>query len=243
MAAATSIITNTLPQAKTKTMSSDLALLRLLQLVSPALPVGAYAYSQGMEYAVDSGWLTNETQARDWIIGLLRYNQTYLDVPVLARLYQAWQQHDQSSVQYWNAYLYATREAKELQQEDYHLGTALARLLLELDIGAAADWIQPQRCCFATVFALAATHWQITLNNTATGYLWAWTENQVAAAIKLIPLGQTAAQRVLSAAMPEINSAVSQGLTLEDDEIGASATGLSIASALHETQYSRLFRS
>ena len=235
---------NTVTSITTKPQTdTELGLLRLLQLVSPALPVGAYAYSQGMEYAVEDRWLKNETEIHDWVIGLLRYSQTFLDVPVLARLYRAWENNNNPGIDYWTAYLYASREAKELQQEDYHLGTALARLLADLDVQPAQAWTQPNKCCFATVFALACVHWQIKLEQAAIGYLWSWSENQVAAATKLVPLGQTAAQRILSAVMPEIRSAATRGLALTDDEIGSSAVGLGIASALHETQYSRLFRS
>jgi len=220
-----------------------LPLLRLLQLVSPALPVGAYAYSQGLEQAVARGWVHDQTSARDWILGLLACPLTYQDVPVLARLYRAWEVVELDSVRYWNAWLYACREAGELQREDRHLGMALARLLTELGIAEAAPWRQAGRVCFATLFALAAVRWRIPLAETAGGYLWAWLENQVAAATRLVPLGQTASQRLLAQAQPAILTAVRQGLALEDDGMGCSAPGLSLAGMLHEVQYSRLFRS
>lgn len=220
-----------------------LALIRLLQLSSPALPVGAYAYSQGLEYAVDKGWVGSESDTRNWVLGLLKHTQTYLDVPVFARLYRAWTEDDPAMTGYWNAYLYASREARELQQEDHHLGTALARLLDDLGVNGAAGWLRTERVCFATLFTLASARWRISLEHAVTGYLWAWLENQVAAAIKLVPLGQTAGQRILAAAMPEVDAAVHHGLLLHDDEIGCSAAGLGMSAALHETQYSRLFRS
>jgi urease accessory protein len=223
--------------------NGNLTLLRLLQLASPTLPVGAYAYSQGLEYAVDSDWISSETDARNWILGLLRHTQTYLDVPVFARLYHAWRTDDDGTVSYWNAYLYAARETRELQQEDHHLGTALARLLADLAVTGASAWRHLDRVCFATLFALAAVRWQIKLDEAVTGYLWAWIENQVAAATKLVPLGQTAGQRILAVAIPEIDSAVQKGLLLADDDIGCSAAGLGMSWALHETQYPRLFRS
>ena len=220
-----------------------LPLLRLLQLVSPALPVGAYAYSQGLEQAVARGWVHDQASARNWILGLLAYPLTYQDVPVLARLYRAWQMIDLVSVRYWNAWLYACREAGELQREDRHLGLALARLLAELGLAEAASWREADQVCFATLFALAAARWEIPLQQTASGYLWTWLENQVAAATRLVPLGQTASQRLLAQAQPAILKAVQQGLALEDDELGCSAPGLSLAAMLHEVQYSRLFRS
>ena len=221
----------------------EVALLRLLQIVSPALPIGAYAYSQGLETAVARHWVTNETEAEQWIGGLLRHPLTYLDMPLFVRLYQAWKSGDMGGVSDWNAWLYASREAAELQQEDRYLGIALARLLADLGLVEAKPWRGAPRVCFATLFSLAAVRWEIPLVDAAKGYLWTWTENQVAAAIKLIPLGQTSGQQILSRLLPEIVTAVQHGIALEDADIGYATPGLGLASALHEAQYSRLFRS
>ncbi len=227
----------------TATPISPAVLLRLLQLCSPALPVGAYAYSQGLESAVDRGWVWDEVSAGAWILGLLNHALRRLDLPVFARLYSAWRAEDAEAARRWNARLYASREAAELQREDQHLGAALARLLNDLGLQDAAPWRNAPRVCFATLFSLAAARWDIPLREAATGYAWAWTENQVIAATRLIPLGQTASQRLLVAAGPVIATAVVDGLALADEDIGAAAPGLALAGALHETQYSRLFRS
>lgn len=225
-------------------MSLQLSSLpHLLRLCSPALPVGAYAYSQGLECAVDQGWVRDETGAGEWILGLLGHSVQRLDLPVFARLYRGWRDADAEAVRCWNARLYASREAAELQREDHHLGAALARLLTDLGLGEAAPWRNAPRTCFATLFSLAFARWEIPLPEAATGYAWTWVENQVAAAVRLIPLGQTAGQRLLVAAGPVILTAVQEGLTLADDQIGVAAPGLALAGALHETQYSRLFRS
>jgi len=207
------------------------------------LPIGAYAYSQGLEFAVEAGWVGDEAQARSWLTGLLEHNLAHVDVPVLARLYEAWGRDDPAAIQYWSTYLLASREGGELVDEDRHLGRALARLLDELGVEQAAPWMQESAATFATLFALAARHWDIPLYEAAHGYLWSWCENQVAAAMKLIPLGQSAGQRLLTAAMPAIERAAERGLALEDEDIGAAAPGLALASARHETQYTRLFRS
>ncbi|TVR61735.1 MAG: urease accessory protein UreF [Candidatus Competibacteraceae bacterium] len=216
---------------------------RLLQLCSPTLPVGAYAYSQGLESAVEQGWVRDEASAGAWILGLLDHTVRRLDLPVFARLYGAWQAGDADAARRWNARLYAAREAAELQREDQQLGAALARLLSDLGLEEAEPWRNAPRVCFATLFGLAAARWAIPLPEAATGYAWAWTENQVIAATRLIPLGQTATQRLLVAAGPVIAAAVVDGLKRPDEEIGAAAPGLALAGALHETQYSRLFRS
>jgi urease accessory protein len=220
-----------------------LALTRLLQLCSPALPVGAYAYSQGLEYAVERRWVHNEASAGDWILGLLDHNLRRLDLPVFTRLYRGWETVNLHEVQHWNNRLYASREAAELQREEAHLGAALARLLTDLGIAEAAAWRSAHRVCFATLFSLAGVKWNIPLLEAATGFAWTWVENQVTAATRLIPLGQTASQRLLIAAGPVLIDAVREGLTLPDQDIGAAAPGLALAGALHETQYSRLFRS
>ncbi|MCB1770330.1 MAG: urease accessory protein UreF [Candidatus Competibacteraceae bacterium] len=220
-----------------------LALPRLLQLCSPALPVGAYAYSQGLECAVEQGWVRDEISAGDWILGLLDHNLRQLDLPIFVRLYQGWQTADLKKVRCWNARLHASREAAELQREDAHLGAALARLLTDLGLAEATTWRGASRGCFATLFSLAAVKWDIPLPVATTGLGWTWVENQVAAATRLIPLGQTASQRLLVAAAPRLINAVHAALTLPDEEIGAAAPGLALAGALHETQYSRLFRS
>jgi urease accessory protein len=220
-----------------------LALVRLLQLVSPALPVGAYAYSQGLEQAVQVGWIQDEAGARDWVAGLLEHNLGQLDVPLLLRLHRAWSHADQDQVDYWCRYLCAARETAELRSEDRQTGTALARLLVDLDCAAARAWVSHPDVNWPAMFALAAVHWQVPAETAALGYLWAWCENQVAAAIKLVPLGQTAGQRILVDCAARIPAIASAAAGCEDEDIGQLAAALVMASAWHETQYSRLFRS
>ena len=172
--------------------------LRLIQLCSPMLPIGAYAYSQGLEYAVSLGWIKDEKTTSMWIQGLLENSLTYLDVPLLSRLYKAWSVNDKKNVLYWNDYLYACRDSKELREEEKQLAHALARLLGDLGISDAIEWKENPRACFLSLFALGAWHWKIPLKEASLGYLWMWAENQVLAAIKLVPLGQTDGQKILS---------------------------------------------
>lgn len=225
------------------TPTEGMSALRLWQLISPALPVGAYAYSQALEYAVHAGWVDDEATAGAWIGEQVRYTLAHLDVPVLRRCQQAWSDGDEDGARAWSRYLLASREAGELLAEDRHLGRALAQVLCDAGIATAEAWCAERDASFACLFALAAAHWTIAPEAAAQGYLWAWCENQVAAAIKLVPLGQRAGQRLLGSLMPFIEEAAATGLALEDTDIGMLAPGLGIASALHETQYSRLFRS
>lgn len=224
-------------------MDTDLALVRLLQLASPALPVGMYSYSQGMERAVEDGWIKDEAGAGEWIAGLLEYGQARLDVPVLIRLHAAWRFGDGAAVERWSRTLQAFRETSELRAEDRRTGQALARLLESLGVGPAGGWVRHPAATFATGFSLAAAEWGIPAHPMAAGYLWSWLENQVLCAVKLVPLGQVAGQRLLRDLSTGIPDLMSRAFELADEDIGAGAFGLALASSRHETQYSRLFRS
>lgn len=221
----------------------QLANLRLWQLISPALPVGAYAYSGGLESALELGWLEDADAVQQWIGGLLQHNLGRLDVPVLQRCYRAWESGDLRQVDYWSRLLLAARESAELQAEDLHLGRALATLLSDLGISEAAPYRQSDKAPFVCLLALAGVKWQVPIEHLTAGMLWSWSENQVAVAIKLMPLGQTVGQKMLLQIAEGIPATVDRSLQLTDEDIGALAPGLGIASALHETQYSRLFRS
>jgi urease accessory protein len=207
------------------------------------LPLGAYAYSHGLEAAVQQGWIDDEASAGDWIAGVMKTSLGAVDVPILTRLYSAWQQTDQTQILYWNQRLGAFRESGELSAEDRHFGRALARLVRDLGVIAATPWANRGDTAFATIFALSAVAWHIPLRDMAQGYLWAWAENQVTAGMRLVPLGQTGAQRILVRLMDIIPVVVESSMQLAEEEIGQCTPGLAIASAHHELQYSRLFRS
>lgn len=215
--------------------------MRLWQLISPTLPIGSYSCSQGLEYAVEVGWVRDETSARRWILGQIEHNLSRLDVPVFLRMFEAWNSGDMDDLNDWNHIILALRESAELRTEDANLGRALIRVLNGLDLTL------PEMACeetaFVTAFSFACHHWSIDRLEAARGLLWSWCENQVAAAIKLVPLGQTSGQCILSQGIGSIESAIETALQCNDEDIGLLAPGLAIASALHETQYTRLFRS
>ncbi|WP_422126544.1 urease accessory protein UreF [Thioalkalivibrio sulfidiphilus] len=230
------------PSAET-TPDSGLARRRLWQLIAPTLPVGAYSYSTGLEYAVEAGWVNSEAAAADWIGAQLHHVHAHVDLPALLRLHGCWGAKDSAGLDRWSAWLMASRETSELRAEDTNQGRALARLLTDLDVGGAEPWVRREDAAWATLFALACAHWDVPTQEMLEGYLWAWCENQVAAAVKLIPLGQTQGQRLLLQLAEQIGPVVMRAQTLDDEDMGGGLPGVMLASALHETQYSRLFRS
>jgi urease accessory protein len=218
-------------------------LTRLLQLVSPGLPIGAFAYSQGLEQAVASGWITDEQAAGDWLDGLLEHAYATLDLPVLARLIAGWRANDRNAVERWSGWLLACRPTRETRAEDRQLGGSLARVLATLGLAEAIEWAERDDVTHAAMFALATARFQIPTEVALCGYAFAWAESLVSAAVRLVPLGQSAGQRLLAGAGDAIPRAAASALTLADEELGAAAPGQAVASALHETLYSRLFRS
>jgi urease accessory protein len=219
------------------------ALLRLFQLSSAALPIGAFAYSQGLEQAVALGDVRDRDSAAAWISGMLRRSVLTLDVPVLGRLHRAFADEDHSEVRRWNDYLFAARGSAELRAEERQVGAALARLLSREGVGDAAAWIADPRVTLATCFALAGVSWGAPSTQAALSYTFAWAEAQVGAATRLVPLGQTDAQRVLSQLIEGAAAGIERALALPDAELASTTPGQLLLSALHETQYSRLFRS
>ena len=219
------------------------SLSRLLQLASPALPVGAYAYSEGLEYAVEAGWINDEPKLSAWVEGRLRHGFGRLDVPVYGRLHTAWSRGDEADAAARSEWLLANRETAELRYSDRAMGQALARILAGLGVQSAAPWTKAPGCTFAAMFALACVRWGIRPPDGAGGLAWSWAENQVTAGIKLIPLGQSAGQRVLFRLGSAIPSVCETGLSLGDAGIGGAAPGLALASCAHEVQRTRLFRS
>lgn len=219
------------------------SLLHLMHLISPSLPVGSFTYSQGIEWAVESGWVSDTESLRLWLEGQIKRSLTYLDIPLLQRMYTAFVEDDEERLRYWCQYLHACRETHELLTEEKNRGRALTDLLIALGITQAQNLKPLLRENQLAAYCLAAHSWQIPLQQAAQGYVWSWLENVILAAVKIIPLGQTAGQVLLHALKPLLDEAIATGLQCEDDELGASSPALAIASSRHETQYTRLFRS
>ncbi len=225
-----------------------LPLLRLLQLSSPALPVGAYTYSQGLEWAVESGAVRTEAEAAAWIGGLLEWSLARFEAPLLACQLAAWRAGDDGEVLRLNDDFLASRESAELRAESVQMGWSLVRLLAELDAFAALPgWrerlLAVDTPAFPTAWSAAAAAWRVPAEQALAAYLWAWAENQVMAAVKCVPLGQSAGQRLLAALGERIAPLAGTALSLPEARWSNHTPGLAIASSRHETQYTRLFRS
>ena len=217
-----------------------LAQLRLLQLVSPALPVGAFAFSHGLEYAVHAGWVGTAEQLQDWVQGVLTQSIATIDAPLLLRCHRAAIAGDDAALAMWNDELLAWRETAELHQADVAVGGALARLLGQLPAVRANVPAAP--VSWTCAFAVAAAALAVPSRPALLAYLWSFAESQVTAALKLMPLGQSAGQRMLlelASAMPAL---ALRAEAMGDEEIGGGAPGVAFASCWHEIQYSRLFR-
>lgn len=216
--------------------------LHLLRLTSPGLPVGAFSYSRGLEWAVHSGAVSDEAGARDWILGTLEHSYAALDGALFWRMTHALKEDDGERFLALDAWLAAGRESRELALEDKRMGEALLRLLLDLEVPLAQR--DPGRAVtYPAMFAIAAHHWRVAPADALKGLMWSVVESQVAAAIRLGTLGHTAGQRILIAAVQVIERAAENAASLRDDDIGNVAPRMAMASAWHETQYSRLFRS
>lgn len=227
-------------------MASYLELSRLLQLASPMLPVGAYSYSQGLEWAIECGDVHDVASAETWIGDVLAIYQANFELPILSRLHLAWQADDLEAVKHWDACYQAGRDTAEALAETRQMGYSLKRLLYDLN-EFSAEWMGKMNGlstpAFPTLYAAVAQQWQIQQQDMLQAYAWGWLENQASAAMKTVPLGQVAGQKIMLHLGQQLPQVVAHAMQLPDEEISNFNPLLSIAGCRHETQYSRLFRS
>jgi urease accessory protein len=226
-------------------------LLAVMRLASPMLPIGGFSYSQGLETAIDSGRIINEAQVGEWITSLLKSNMGSFELPTLARMMQRYAQSQHDLLFMANQEYLASRETAELRAETLQMGNSLLRLLQGLpqahETLARLPALRVERCSLPLAWTLACDAWGIGAGAGLHAYVWTWAENQIAAAMKAVPLGQQAGQRLLqSLQLPLLAScttALSPNGWLEETEWSNFAPGFSIVCSQHETQYSRIFRS
>lgn len=229
-------------------------------LLSPSLPVGGYSYSQGLEQAVHDCLVCDFESARAWILGLARQMLPRLDLPVLLRLCRALRNGEREEFTRWNQTLLAMRETAELRHEDLAMGSALRRLLITLSdergetisidshnqhtATRPASWHTwlPSNLTFAAALAVTGQQWCIDNDTLSDACAWIWAENQIAAAVKLVPLGHSDGQRLLLEIAGQLPSLTAAARACTDQQLGYTATGLALCSAGHETMPARQFR-
>ena len=222
------------------------ALLELMQLASPALPVGGFSYSEGLEAAVEAGLVRDEAQAGNWLVDQLQLSLGRADLAVLAQALLAWQAHDLARIAALNDWVQHTRESAELRQQTQQMGRSLAEWLKNRatpDARVAQLAALRPAPTWPVAFALAAVQTGAPMREALLSFAFGWAENMVQAALKSVPLGQSAGQRILSALVAAMPAAVEQATRLAGSERQAFAPMLAILSSRHETLYSRLFRS
>ena len=225
---------------------SAASLLQLMQLASPALPVGGFSYSEGVEAAVEAGLVCNEADAATWLCDQLHLSLARSDLAVCARAFKAWQRRDAQTLAELNDWVTTTRETSELRQQTQQMGRSLCEWLKnrgEVDDRVAQLKALAPAPTWPVAFALAAAQTGAPLREALLCHAFGWAENMVQAALKAVPLGQSAGQRVLAALTADIPAAVDRAMALPDSARQAATPMLAILSSQHEAQYSRLFRS
>ena len=223
----------------------DASLMQLMWLASPALPIGGFSYSECFEAGVDKDLIATESEASAWLLDQLHLSQSRSDLAVVVQAIPAWQQADHTRIAELNAWVLRTRESSELRAQAEQMGRSLLEWLRnhttarpeQIDVLAQ---LQPT---YPLAFALAASATGAPVRDGLIAFAFGWAENMVQAAIKSVPLGQSAGQRILSALAAEIPAAVDHALSLGHSERQAFSPMLAILSSQHEVQYSRLFRS
>jgi urease accessory protein len=218
----------------------DAALLQLIWLASPALPVGGFSYSEGLEAAVDAGLVRDEATAADWLADQLHLGLARSDLAVLAQAVDAWRRGDSGRIRALDQWVLQTRETAELRQQTEQMGRSLVEWLKAVHPQQVPAAPAPT---YPVAFGRAASAGAAAPRDILLAFAFGWAENMMQAAIKSVPLGQSAGQRILLRLAAEIPAAVDLALALGDDERQAFTPMLAILSAQHETQYSRLFRS
>jgi urease accessory protein len=221
------------------------AFIALLQLSSPALPIGAFSYSQGLESAVCEGLVTTEEQLQSWVAQGLEHSFGVCELPVWVLQYRHWSQAQVAQALTLDQWFRAARETQELLQETEQMGWAALALLRDLSQGSSnwTELLNARPVALPTVMAALAVAENIPLEQGALAYAFAWVEAQVSAGGKAIPLGQASVQRILRASRLACTEAVRRALTMQQSDLQTLSPGLAILSSQHETQYTRLFRS
>jgi urease accessory protein len=227
-------------------MVQTINLLKILQLSSPNLPLGAYSYSEGLETLVEQKKINSSEDLFNWLSQQLKFSSIRIETAIMIRSYENFAKGDFERINYWNNYLTANRETKELRQQSWQMGNSLIKLLLNIEQN---DFLNQNinkinlPCNYSLAFGITAQLWNLSIEDSILSYLQSWTHNLITVGVKLIPLGQTQGQKILNQINEIILVVYPEILSLKDDQLFSCNIGLSLASMKHEQLYSRLFRS
>lgn len=244
-----------MPQVRrTEPALSPAVRMQLMWLASPALPVGGFSYSEGLEAAVESGWVRNEAQAAKWLQDQLMLSLARSDLPVVAKAVGAWLRTDLPRIEELNHWVGRTRETSELRLQTEQMGRSLVEWLRNTGrndprtdtcraLSPAPTWPVAFALAVAQCLPPGAPKSDTLVQEALLSYAFGWAENMVQATIKAVPLGQSAGQRILQSLTDRIPAAIDSACRVTESQRQAFTPMLAILSAQHETQYSRLFRS
>ncbi len=212
-------------------MNTD-ALITLTQWLSPSFPISAYAYSHGLENAIDEGQISDANGLQIWLEDVLLHGSGYSDAVLLSCAYNA----PAEEIGGINDVARAFAASGERLTETVDQGRAFAQTvdqIWETDMGAL---------CYPVAVGRAARLKNLPLEQTVTFYTHSFAASLVSVAVRLIPLGQTEGQAVLAALATSIEQSSAKAINADLNDLTSSCFALDIASMRHETQYSKVFR-
>lgn len=226
-------------------------ILALLQLTSPSLPLGAYSYSEGLEFLIEQNAIASVDSLAIWLKQELKYGAIRLEGAIMLRAYASLLAGDIQTLESWNNWSSAAKESSELRGQSWQMGTSLLRLLSEIQPADENNLpslqqlsaIFGRQCNYAIAFGIGAAYWQLEVEVALLGYLQSWTANLISVGVRAIPLGQTSGQKLLFQLTSNLSEAATTILSLQDEDLCSCSFGLGLASMEHQYQHVRLFRS
>ncbi len=218
------------------------SLIALLWLSSPALPVGGFSYSEGLEGAIAGEWVHDAESASTWLVDQLHLSLARSDMAALALSVQAARANDTDALARVSQWVRCTRESAQARLQSEQMGKSMgAWAHAACNAAGQAGPNQP----YPVAYALAAVQLapQASVADIATAYGFAWSEGMVGAAVRAVPLGQTAGQHLLRRLGAELPQAVHVATHTPFADLQAFTPNLAVVSSQHEHQYTRLFRS
>ncbi|KXW56931.1 urease accessory protein UreF [Ferrovum sp. PN-J185] len=223
----------------------DLNLFKLLHIVSPTLPVGAFSYSQTLEWWVEQGVVKDESSFIKWLSDFLLLGQFRSDLVFFNQAFTSIKTNDFNHFLEINSLYLSSRETSELRLESIQMGYSLLKLIPEItSLDLKLFPFDNKELGYPLVWVLLSYYCGLNNVTAQKGFLWSWLENIVMVGVKVIPLGQTAGQRILVKMIEILDLNLEKMISINNEDIPITTLpGLAIASSCHETQYTRLFRS